>query len=256
MTGADRLDGGQQWDALVGNDGDDRLFGRGAGVWFGNMGDDRIEIAYPDGAETRVRCGGGDDVLIFNEPYDDVSIKGCETVKSSPPAHPREEAAVGRDRRAALRTADAVERLGTGDRRHVGGDELNGTREGDTIAAYGGDDESGLGRERPGPGRDRRRHGVWRQGPRRAEGGDGPNRLVGGINRDLLRGGDGPDQLSGRGRGVLAGNAGDDVLEIDYPAGARTKVRCGAGDDILYVNGDDEGMSVRGCETVSHVEPD
>jgi Ca2+-binding RTX toxin-like protein len=79
--GADVLDGGHQWDALVGNDGADRLFGRGAGVWFGNMGDDRITIAYPDGAETRVRCGGGDDVLIFNEPYDDVSIKGCETVK-------------------------------------------------------------------------------------------------------------------------------------------------------------------------------
>ena len=79
--GADRLDGGPQWDALVGNDGDDRMFGRGAGVWFGNLGDDRIEIAYPDGAETRVRCGGGTDTLIFNEPYDDVSIKGCETVK-------------------------------------------------------------------------------------------------------------------------------------------------------------------------------
>ena len=79
--GADRLDGGPQWDALVGNDGDDLLFGRGAGMWFGNMGDDRIVIAYPDGAETRVRCGGGTDRLVFNEPYDDVSIKGCETVK-------------------------------------------------------------------------------------------------------------------------------------------------------------------------------
>ena len=80
--GVDRLDGGAQWDVLVGNDGDDKLFGRGEGLWYGNMGDDRIVIAYPEGAETRVRCGGGDeDLLIFNEPYDDVSIKGCETVK-------------------------------------------------------------------------------------------------------------------------------------------------------------------------------
>lgn len=79
--GVDRLDGGPQWDVLVGNDGGDRLFGRGAGMWFGNMGDDRIEIAYPDGADTTVRCGGGTDRLVFNEPYDDVRIKGCETIK-------------------------------------------------------------------------------------------------------------------------------------------------------------------------------
>ena len=79
--GADRLDGGPQWDALVGNDGNDRLTGRGPGLWFGNAGDDRIVIAYPDGSETRVRCGAGEDVLIFNEPYDGTSIKGCETVK-------------------------------------------------------------------------------------------------------------------------------------------------------------------------------
>ena len=136
-------------------------------------------------------------------------------------------------------------------------DELNGTSDGDTIAAYGGDDDvrawDGDDLVLAGTGDDTVYGGRGRDELR---GGDGADRLVGGINRDLLRGGDGPDQLSGRGPGVLAGNAADDVLEIDYPAGARTKVRCGAGDDILYVNGDDEGMSVEGCETVSHVEPD
>ena len=38
-------------------------------------------IAYPEGAGTRVHCGGGTDTLIFNEAYDGTSIIGCETVK-------------------------------------------------------------------------------------------------------------------------------------------------------------------------------
>jgi Ca2+-binding RTX toxin-like protein len=81
-NGPDELIGGINTDVLIGDDGDDQLFGRGRGLYFGSMGNDVISIAYPAGASTEVRCGGGrKDVLIFNEPYDDVIIKGCESVE-------------------------------------------------------------------------------------------------------------------------------------------------------------------------------
>lgn len=78
--GPDRLVGGINYDVLIGDEGDDELFGRGAGAHFGSAGDDTITIAYPRGERTKVRCGAGEDTAIFNEAYDDVDLKGCETV--------------------------------------------------------------------------------------------------------------------------------------------------------------------------------
>lgn len=83
-AGADVLVDGPRRDALIGGTGADTLYGRGAGLWFGKVGDDYLEISYPRGVHTIVRCGTGDDRLVFNEPYKRVSIKGCETVKIVP----------------------------------------------------------------------------------------------------------------------------------------------------------------------------
>jgi Ca2+-binding RTX toxin-like protein len=135
-----------------------------------------------------------------------------------------------------------------------GPDTIDGSPDGDTIATYGGDDyvRAYDGRDRVLAGRgDDTVYGG--RGADELHGGDGTDHLVGGINVDVLVGGEGNDQLFGRGPGTHVGNTGDDHIEIAYPAGERTKVRCGGGDDVLIFNEPYDDVSIKGCETIEVV---
>ena len=74
------------------------------------------------------------------------------------------------------------------------------------------------------------------------EGGDD---LLGGEGNDCLEGGAGPDRLWGEGGEDLAvGAAGDDVIRLRDES--KDEARCGAGDDLAIVDGNDEVH--RSCE--------
>ena len=80
--GPDVLDGGRgSGNGLLGQRGNDTLYGRGTGLWAGGGGDDRIVIAYPGGARTHLHCGAGRDRVVTNEPLAKlVDVRGCERV--------------------------------------------------------------------------------------------------------------------------------------------------------------------------------
>lgn len=83
--GDDLLDAGSDHarDVGVGGFGNDRIYVRGTDLAFGGAGADRIWATYAvAGAE--VRCGPGEDRLVFNQPSPDVVRRGCEHVRVRP----------------------------------------------------------------------------------------------------------------------------------------------------------------------------
>jgi Ca2+-binding RTX toxin-like protein len=78
--GPDLIDGGRGLDGVLGGAGMDNLYGRGAGLWAGGRGDDRLVIAYPSGDRTHAWCGPGRDRVILNEEDDGIDLRGCERV--------------------------------------------------------------------------------------------------------------------------------------------------------------------------------
>lgn len=82
-AGADVLISGKDKvrDYVVGNGGGDRIYLTGQDFGFAGPGNDRVWLTYP-AAGAKVRCGGGHDVLVYNqEPPKDVTVSGCEVVK-------------------------------------------------------------------------------------------------------------------------------------------------------------------------------
>ena len=81
-AGADVVDAGRdpQKDYVIGGGGNDKLYLRGRDNGYGGPGDDRVWSTYAQ-AGAKVRCGGGHDVLIFNQPSPAVVRYGCEVVK-------------------------------------------------------------------------------------------------------------------------------------------------------------------------------
>jgi Ca2+-binding RTX toxin-like protein len=68
-------------DYLVGGGGKDKLYGTGTDFAFGGPGNDRIWLTYP-AKGGKVQCGGGHDVLTYNQdPPAGVTVVGCEVVK-------------------------------------------------------------------------------------------------------------------------------------------------------------------------------
>ncbi|MFN8191425.1 MAG: calcium-binding protein [Nocardioidaceae bacterium] len=68
-------------DYLVGGGGKDKLYGTGTDFAFGGPGNDRIWLTYP-AKGGKVLCGGGHDVLTYNQdPPAGVKVVGCEVVK-------------------------------------------------------------------------------------------------------------------------------------------------------------------------------
>jgi Ca2+-binding RTX toxin-like protein len=80
--GPDMIDGGHgSGNGLIGEQGNDALYGRGTGLWSGGGGDDRLVIAYPGGARTHLHCGRGHDRVVTNEPLSAAAdVRGCERI--------------------------------------------------------------------------------------------------------------------------------------------------------------------------------
>jgi Ca2+-binding RTX toxin-like protein len=88
-AGADRLYGprgkdvlddarGASVDTLSGGRGADRIFANFRDIVVGGPGDDRITFVYPSTGQ--ISCGAGDDTVVFNQPYPDVTLFDCEHV--------------------------------------------------------------------------------------------------------------------------------------------------------------------------------
>lgn len=80
----------------------------------------------------------------------------------------------------------------------------------------------------------------------------GNDSLVGGGNNDDISGDEGDDKIKGgTGTDVITGGPGNDVIRPGMfnqtEDGARDKVRCGDGEDIVYVTGRD--VVANDCET-------
>lgn len=139
----------------------------------------------------------------------------------------------------------AIDKLGTG-----GTDNLRGTRFGDRIFAFAGNDvvkalaaddclHGGSGGDRlaGSAGHD----SVFAQsGDDRASGGDGNDRVFGGSGNDRVRGGAGRDVVAGgSGDDVLTADSGDDHLSGEGGADAisagtgRTRIDAGIGNDSV-----------------------
>jgi Ca2+-binding RTX toxin-like protein len=92
QRGSDELRGGPGNDVLVsgsdavrdyvvGDGGKDKIYLTGSDFGFGGPGDDRIWLTYP-AKGAKVQCGGGHDVLTYNQdPPAGVKVFGCEVVK-------------------------------------------------------------------------------------------------------------------------------------------------------------------------------
>jgi Ca2+-binding RTX toxin-like protein len=100
MRGRDRITGGAGADALYGQGGKDtlsdaqgiavdtlyggrradRIFANYRDTVFAGGGDDHIEFVYPSTAA--ISCGPGEDTVIFNQPYPDVTLYDCEHVET------------------------------------------------------------------------------------------------------------------------------------------------------------------------------
>ena len=65
-------------DLLSGGRGADRIFANGRDTVQGGPGDDVIYFVYPSTAQ--ISCGSGDDTVIFNQAYPDVTLFDCEHV--------------------------------------------------------------------------------------------------------------------------------------------------------------------------------
>jgi Ca2+-binding RTX toxin-like protein len=81
IDGATTDPGEDLYDQVWGDAGNDRIYVRYRDAAYGGDGRDRIEAVYPD-VGTRIDCGPGHDVLIFNTtPSRAIRITGCEKVK-------------------------------------------------------------------------------------------------------------------------------------------------------------------------------
>ena len=123
-----------------------------------------------------------------------------------------------------------------------------GSRFGDRISSFGGDDEIEGRRGRDclfaGRGND---DALGGSGNDRLAGGRGNDELKGGRGRDVLRGLPGADVLKGgRGRDRMSGGAGND--RIAAAGGGRDRVSCGAGFDRVVADSSDRVGA--GCESV------
>jgi Ca2+-binding RTX toxin-like protein len=126
------------------------------------------------------------------------------------------------------------------------GQVLKGTKHADRIFGRGGDDliKGKRGRDRlfGNKGNDTLVGGKARD---RLRGGKGADILLGGKGPDRIAGGPGPDQLNMR-DGVEQGSPGNDV--INARNGQLDEIDCGAGDDTVYVDREEDG--VYDCERV------
>ena len=80
----------------------------------------------------------------------------------------------------------------------------------------------------------------------------GNDSLVGGGNSDEISGDEGGDKIKGgKGSDQITGGPGDDIIRPGMfnqtEDGARDKVRCGDGEDVVYVTGRD--VVANDCET-------
>lgn len=294
-AGSDELRGDLGDDLLFGGDGDDYLEG-GAGddILSGDAGNDFID--GDDGINTVVfRRGDGADVLAAADGNYVIQLAGIDQTdvvfrnlsnsllidfgQGDRIEVSDFDAGALQDYESGARTSlsgiafeDGVvwegeplldlifERLGGTIAGSFDADSITGSRQGEVINAYDGDDvvDAGQGDDRvyghegddvinAGDGHDYADGGLGNDsiaggaGDDRLYGGDGDDSLSGEAGDDSLYGGDGHDRLSGdQGDDQLSGQAGDDILSGGDGA---DQLDGGAGNDVLQGGAGDDSLS-------------
>ena len=250
-AGDDRVSGGSFSDVLIGGDGndfllggtgDDKIFGSagddGADGGTGNdtiegeLGDDTLDggdgddsILGGEGNDTIVEKGFGDDKVLDGGPGDD-TIRG---------GRGNDQFIYGREGNDQLYGESGHEKILGGD----GNDLIDGGRAADRLEGGNGEDV------------------IFGRAAKDSLSGDvGYDRLDGGSGPDALQGGEGNDELvGGSDVDILDGGPGDDSIRA--ADAFADDVRCGPGNDTVYVEADAPQRDVLSeCELVVPVAPE
>ena len=282
--GNDTLTGGTVDDTLKGGAGDDHLIGDEYDVLIGGEGDDTIEARGLFPASGYVDAGAGDDVIIFHYdaggPVDggdgfdrlvltdarelyNFDISDVEALEIS--GSPVSATFAQLKSFETIRNAEGFEgerieiRLAESGRLDLS-PELGSTSVhivassySDTITAGDGDDIIEGGGDKDvfdgGAGNDTLIGDNF--GDERLIGGDGDDVLIGAAGDNTLLGGDGDDRLSSAGPIMrMEGGAGDDVVEMTTGASSGV-LDGGEGHDLLIAKGDLSGLTISGFEQLS-----
>ena len=251
-AGADRLDAAALFSVLLdGGDGDDVLTGASDnGTLQGGEGDDRLQ----GGAGSDTMAGGaGDDVLVGGPGRDVLAGEGRpgeavgDDVLDGGPDSDRVSYAQREDP-VSVDLADPAPDGGAGESDQVRAiEDVTGGRGDDRLAGDDGPNELDACFEAAFGGCPGDDVIAGRGGADRLAGGSGRDRLDGGAGDDRLRGGKGADELDG-------GAGGDEILD----SGRTNRIRAGAGDDVITLDGPQGGADVRcgsGADTVNGFTP-